>query len=82
MARRSRNHQVYRYKCTITEEEFKVTSKAKNPSELISIRAYYEMNPEEDDRPEAIVKQLGDLPDHSEQEDPFAALTAPAEDSE
>ena len=82
MAKRSRDHKIYRYNCTITEEEFKVTAKAPNPSELISIRAFYEMNPEEDDRPEAVVLKLGDLPDPSE-EDPFAALTEPAsEESE
>jgi hypothetical protein len=68
MAKRSREERTYKYKCTITEEEFKVTSKCKTPDELISVRAYYEMNPEEDDRPESVIKQLGDLPEAREEE--------------
>lgn len=68
MAKRSRAGRIYKYKCTITEEEFKTTSKSNSPEELISVRAYYEMNPEEDDRPEAIIKGLGDLPEVSNEE--------------
>ncbi len=67
MAKRGREQRIYKYNCTITNEEFKTTSKVKDTSELVSIRAYYEMNPEEDDRPEAVIKNLGDLPDHSEE---------------
>lgn len=51
--------QIHRYKCTITEEEFKTTAKAENPDDLISVAAYYEMNPEKDDRPDHIKKELG-----------------------
>ena len=51
--------QVHRYKCTITDEEFKTTAKAENPEELISVAAYYEMNPDKDDRPEHIKQELG-----------------------
>ena len=44
----------YKYKCTITEEEFTVTKEAPNPDELTSVTAFYEMHAEEDDRPEHI----------------------------
>lgn len=56
---RKKNIQIYRYKCTITEEEYKTTRKAPNPEELISVASFYELNPEEDDRPEHIKKELG-----------------------
>lgn len=50
---------IYKYNCTITDEEFKTTKEAKTPDDLISISAYYEMNPEMDDRPADIKKKLG-----------------------
>lgn len=56
---RKKNIQIFRYKCTITEEEYKTTRKAPNPDDLVSVSAYYEMNPEEDDRPEHVKKELG-----------------------
>jgi len=56
---RKKNVQIYRYKCTITEEEYKTTRKAPNPEELISVASFYELNPEEDDRPEHVKKELG-----------------------
>lgn len=56
---RKKNIQTYRYKCTITEEEFKTTRKAENPDDLVSVNAYYELHPEKDDRPEHIKKELG-----------------------
>jgi hypothetical protein len=43
----------------MTEEEYKTTRKAPNPDDLISVSSYYEMNPEEDDRPEHIKLELG-----------------------
>lgn len=43
----------------MTGEIYKTTKKAENPDDLISVSAYYEMNPEEDDRPENIKKELG-----------------------
>jgi hypothetical protein len=55
--------QYFNYKCTITEEEFRVTKKSENPEELVSVNAYYELHPDEDDRPEAVKKQLGLLED-------------------
>lgn len=58
MARRKNFKKIYRYQCTMTEEEFKTTREAPNPDDLMSIKAFYEMHPEEDDRPENIKKQL------------------------
>lgn len=55
---RKKFRKIYRYECTLTGEEFKVTSEAKNPDELVSVKAYYEMNPDKDDRPEHIKVQL------------------------
>lgn len=42
----------------MTEEEFKTTREAPNPDDLMSVKAYYDMHPEEDDRPEDIKKQF------------------------
>ncbi len=60
MARRRKNFKkIYNYSCTLTGEEFKLTAEAKNPNELVSVAAYYEMHPEKDDRPAVIKKELG-----------------------
>jgi len=56
---RKRHIQIFRYKCTMTDEEYKTTKKAPNPDDLISVNAYYELNPEMDDRPEHIKVKLG-----------------------
>ncbi|MCF8058515.1 MAG: hypothetical protein K9K67_04410 [Bacteriovoracaceae bacterium] len=58
---RKKHVQIYRYNCTMTDEEFKTTAKAENPDDLISVSAYYEMNPDKDDRPEHIKQELGIL---------------------
>lgn len=58
MSKRKFKKQIYRYDCTMTGETFKTTREAPNPSELVSVKAYYELNPEEDDRPEEIKKQI------------------------
>lgn len=55
MARKQKK-QIFRYDCTITGETFKTTKKAPHPEELICVKAFYELNPEKDDRPEAIKK--------------------------
>lgn len=55
---RKKFKKIYRYSCTLTGEEFKVTTEAKNPDDLMSVKAFYEMNPERDDRPEHIKIQL------------------------
>lgn len=46
--------QIYRYKCTMTEEEFKTTRKVNNTDDLVSVSAYYDLHPDMDDRPEHI----------------------------
>ena len=56
--RRKKFVQVYHYKCTITEQEFKTSREAPNPDDLISVKAWYDLYPEEDDRPENIKKQF------------------------
>jgi hypothetical protein len=56
-AKRSR-HMTYTYECTLTAQSFTTTEKAKNPDELMSVKAYYQLNPENDDRPERIKKQF------------------------
>jgi hypothetical protein len=58
MARKPKK-QIFRYKCTMSEEEFKTTREAPQPNELISVASYYELNPEKDDRPETAKKELG-----------------------
>jgi cytidylate kinase len=42
---------IYKYECTITGEVFKTTAEAKNPGDLTTVSAFYQMNPELDDRP-------------------------------
>ncbi|MCT4641331.1 MAG: hypothetical protein N4A33_03470 [Bacteriovoracaceae bacterium] len=59
MAKRRREQRTYKYSCTLTNEEFVLTTKVDNPDDLMSVNAYYEMNPEEDDRPDDVKKKLG-----------------------
>jgi hypothetical protein len=59
MAKRKKFKKIYRYECTLTGEQYKVTEEAKSPDELVSVNAYYEMNPELDDRPAVVKKELG-----------------------
>ena len=47
----------YNYKCSLTGESFTVTRKISQSDELISIKAWYQLNPERDDRPEAVKKE-------------------------
>ena len=56
---RKKHIKVYNYECSITGETYKTTQEASNPEDLISVQAFYELNPEEDDRPEHIKKELG-----------------------
>lgn len=56
---RKQKVQVFRYRCTMTDEEYKTTAKAENPDDLISVNSYYELHPEMDDRPEHIKLELG-----------------------
>ena len=56
--RRNKNIQFFDYECSLTGESFRTIKEAKNPDELISVKAYYELNPEKDDRPEVVKKKL------------------------
>ena len=57
--RRKKERVVHKYQCSITEEEFKFYEKSENPDDLMSLKAYYELNEADDDRPDYIKKQLG-----------------------
>ena len=61
MARRRWKKEIkyYDYECTLTGEKFRMLKEAPNPGELISVKGYYELNPEKDDRPEVVKKQVG-----------------------
>ena len=61
MSRKKKNKKLFFYNCTLTEERFKTTQEAPNPDELVSIKAYYELNPEMDDRPENIKAEIEQL---------------------
>jgi hypothetical protein len=57
--KRRREKITYNYECSLTNEQYVTTAKAPNPKELLSIKAYYEMNPDMDDRPAVVKKKLG-----------------------
>ncbi|MFA5584442.1 MAG: hypothetical protein WDA09_09520 [Bacteriovoracaceae bacterium] len=61
--RRQRRHrrekQTFEYECSLTGERYKLTARAPQPKELLSVAAYYEMNPDKDDRPAVVKKKLG-----------------------
>lgn len=59
VARRKKEKKIYKYECTITGDQYTLTEKAENPDDLTSVKAYYEMHPEKDDRPADIKKKLG-----------------------
>lgn len=42
---------IYKYECNVTGEQFKTTAEAPSPGDLTTVSAYYQMNPELDDRP-------------------------------
>jgi hypothetical protein len=65
MRRHKREKITYNYECTLSGEEFVTTAKAPNPKELVSVKAYYELHPDMDDRPAIIKKKLG-LPEANE----------------
>ena len=58
-SKRRREKVTYNYQCSLTAEEFVMTEKAPQPKELLSVKAWYEMNPDQDDRPAVIKKKLG-----------------------
>jgi hypothetical protein len=57
--KRRREKITYNYECSLTGEQFVMTSKAPNPKDLVTVKAYYELNPDMDDRPAIIKKKLG-----------------------
>ena len=59
MKRNRRERITHDYECTMTGETFTMTEKAPNPKELVSVKAYYELNADKDDRPAVIKKKLG-----------------------
>jgi hypothetical protein len=59
MAKRRKEKRTYKYACNLTGEEYILTKKVDNPDNLMSVKAYYEMNPDDDDRPEDVKKLLG-----------------------
>jgi hypothetical protein len=59
VAKRKKEKKFYNYECTITGESYKVSEKAENPDDLVSVKAFYELNPDLDDRPADIKKKLG-----------------------
>jgi hypothetical protein len=59
MYRRKKEKAVFKYDCTITGKSFKRTEKAQSPNDLVSVQAYYDLNPTLDDRPLVVKKQLG-----------------------
>ena len=51
---RKRYQETYKYKCSLTSETFQLTKKIKDTEDLISVKAWYDLNPEKDDRPELV----------------------------
>lgn len=58
MAKKKKNIKVYEYNCTLTGEKFLTNREAPHPNELVSVKGYYELHPEDDDRPEVIKRQV------------------------
>lgn len=54
MVKRKKKKTIYKYKCNLTNQVYKTTRQAPNADELMSVRAFYELNQAEDDRPEAV----------------------------
>jgi len=59
MKRHKKEKITYTYECSLSGEEFVMSVKAANPKELLTVKAYYEMHPDMDDRPAIIKKKLG-----------------------
>ena len=58
MARRwKKDVKFYDYICSLTGEKFRMAKEAKSPDQLTSVKAYYELHPQKDDRPEVIKKK-------------------------
>ncbi len=59
MAKRRKEVRTYKYDCTLTGETYVLTQKLDKVDELISVDAFYQLNPDKDDRPKSIKKKLG-----------------------
>lgn len=55
---RKREKVIYKYDCTLTNKSFKLTEKAPRPDDLVSVEGFYQLNPDKDDRPLFIKKQI------------------------
>jgi|GEM_PF-2735328 len=73
--KRSKDVTVYKYQCPISGESFKRYRKAPAPEELISVKAYYQLNADKDDRPMHIRKMLGELSENSQKDISDASST-------
>jgi len=49
---------TFAYKCSISGKKFLRTRKISNTGDLVSVNAYYELNPDKDDRPEKVKKEM------------------------
>lgn len=58
MYKKKKEKVFYKYKCTLTGEEFLTTRQAPHPDELTSVRAYYDLHSQEDDRPQVMKVRL------------------------
>ncbi len=80
---KKRNKMIYRYECTITGETFKTTRQAPQVNELMSVRAFYDLNPDKDDRPDYIKKQLEqEYEEEKARKEALAALQAQQQGTE
>ena len=65
---RRKHKRFYRYRCSITDKEYKVTREVDNPDDLFSIEAYYELHPEDEDRPESVLAEIAIEKENEEEE--------------
>ncbi len=65
MSKRKREQRTYKYECTLTGQEYRLTNKITKVDELISVDAYYQLNADKDDRPAAVKKKLGIEPEEN-----------------
>jgi len=58
MGKRRKRRQFYSYECSLSGKQFKRTREVTKTDELVSVSAYYELQPENDDRPDHIKAQI------------------------
>lgn len=58
-SKKRREKITYNYTCSLTNEEYVTTAKAEHPKDLLSVKAYYELHQDMDDRPAIVKKKLG-----------------------